>query len=225
MVPRDEHIAVSSSPQLAKRKDVSYLGGLAMKTRLQLLCFSSFAALGALLLSNCAHEPVTQANEAKASGAKIAHDSRIALDQLYAQNPAARKLGRQSAGVLVFPRIYKGAFVFGAEGGNGALFDRDRRVTGFYQTAGASYGLQAGVEKFGYALFLVNRSDVRNLDSAGGWEIGTSPSLVVVDRGVAASLTTKTIEKGVYAFPFNQQGLMAGISLKGSKITRIHPER
>jgi lipid-binding SYLF domain-containing protein len=196
-----------------------------MKTRLQSICFSSFAALGALLLSNCAHEPVTQANEAKASGAKIAHESRVALDQLYAQNSAARKLGRQSAGVLVFPHIYRGAFVFGAEGGNGALFGRDRSVTGFYQTAGASYGLQAGVEKFGYALFLVNRNDVRNLDAAGGWEVGTSPSLVVVDRGVAGTLTTKTIEKGVYAFPFNQQGLMAGVSLKGSKITRIHPSR
>jgi lipid-binding SYLF domain-containing protein len=194
-----------------------------MKTRLQLLSLSTFVALGSLLLGSCAHEPVTKANASQANARQIARDSREALDRLYAENPAARKIGRNSAGVLVFPHILKGGFIIGAEGGNGALFGRNGQVLRYYQTAGASYGLQAGVQKFGYALFLVHPSDLRNLDSADGWEVGSSPSLVVVDRGVAGSLTTKTVDKGVYAFAFDQKGLMAGLSLKGSKITRIHP--
>jgi lipid-binding SYLF domain-containing protein len=196
-----------------------------MKTRLQLICVSSFAALGSLLLGSCAHEPVTQANAANASGREIASKSRTALNRLYAENPAARKLGKKAAGVLVFPEILKGGFVVGAEGGNGALLAGDGRVLRYYQTAGASYGLQAGVQKYGYALFLMHSSDVRNLDTAGGWEVGSSPSLVVVDKGVAGTLTTKTVEKGVYAFVFDQKGLMGGLGLKGSKITRIHPGR
>ena len=61
-----------------------------------------------------------------------------------------------------------------------------------------------------------------NLNRSDGWDIGSSPSLVVVDRGIATSLTT-TINKGTYAFFFNQRGLMAGLGLQGSKITRIYP--
>ena len=62
-----------------------------------------------------------------------------------------------------------------------------------------------------------------NLNRSGGWDIRSSPSLVVVDRGIATSLTTTTINKGTYAFFFNQRGLMAGLGLQGSKIIRIYP--
>ena len=179
--------------------------------------------LPTILLSNCAHEPVTQMNSANASAREIRAESQKALSELYAQDPNARKLGSKAAGVLVFPHITKGGFVFGAEGGNGALFNRDRSVSRYYQTAGASFGLQAGVQKFGYALFLMHPSDVRNLDQAGGWEVGSSPTLVVVDQGKSTALTTTTMQKGTYAYFFNQRGLMAGLGLKGSKITRIHP--
>lgn len=63
----------------------------------------------------------------------------------------------------------------------------------------------------------------RDLNRSGGWEIGGSPSLVVVDKGMAASLTNATINRGIYAFFFNQRGLMGGLGLQGSKITRIQP--
>lgn len=190
---------------------------------LKLLCLFSVAAFSGLLLSNCAHEPITRTNAANASGREIARESRAALNDLYAQNPTARKLGHRASAVLVFPKILKGGFVVGAEGGNGALFDSGGNVTGYYQTAGASYGLQAGVQKYGYALFLMNPREVRNLSAAGGWDVGGSPSVVVVDRGAATELSTQTLDKGTYAFFFDQKGLMAGLSLKGSKITRIHP--
>lgn len=194
-----------------------------MKTYLRSLYLSGILTAIPMLLSNCAQEPFTKMNAANASASEIRRESKKALSELYAQNPAAQKLGKNAAGVLVFPHIVKGGFVFGAEGGNGALIARDQSVTKYYQTAGASYGLQAGVQKFGYALFLMHPSDVRNLDEANGWEVGSSPSLVVVDQGMATSISTKTVQKGIYAFFFNQRGLMAGMGLKGSKITRIHP--
>jgi lipid-binding SYLF domain-containing protein len=105
------------------------------------------------------------------------------------------------------------------------LFHRNGGVSGFYQTTSASWGLQAGIQKFGYALFLMDDAAIRNLNRSGGWEIGGSPSLVIVDRGMAASLSTTTINSGTYAFFFDQRGLMAGLGLQGSKITRINPGR
>jgi lipid-binding SYLF domain-containing protein len=88
----------------------------------------------------------------------------------------------------------------------------------------ASYGLQAGVQTFGYALFLMNQKALAYLEESAGWEIGVGPSLVVVDKGTAAALTTTTARSDVYAFFFDQRGLMAGIGLQGTKITRIHPD-
>jgi len=194
-----------------------------MKMTIQRLAFGAFTTVSALCLSNCAHEPVTQANASHASGSKISSDAHSALNRLYSQDANARRLGRNAAGVLVFPEIVKGGFVFGAEGGNGALI-QGGSVTRYYQTAGASWGLQAGVQKFGYALFLMNRSELAKLDQAGGWDVGSSPTVVVWDRGKSTEMSTATGGKS-YAYFFDQKGLMAGVGLKGSKITRIHPGR
>ena len=109
-------------------------------------------------------------------------------------------------------------------GGEGALLSGGRTL-GYYNTAAASYGLQAGVQKFGYALFFMTDSSLGYLKKSGGWELGTGPSFVVVDAGMAKSMTTTTLRKDVYAFFFDQKGLMAGLGLQGSKITRITPPR
>ena len=61
------------------------------------------------------------------------------------------------------------------------------------------------------------------LNNSGGWEVGVGPSIVVVDEGMARSLSTTTLQNDIYAFVFDQSGLMAGAGLQGSKITRVGP--
>jgi len=101
------------------------------------------------------------------------------------------------------------------------------RFTDFAQALAAvnrsNYGLQAGVQGFGYAMFLMTDSAVEYLDKSNGWELGVGPSIVVIDKGMASSLTTTTLKDDVYAIIFDQKGLMAGIGIQGSKITKIHP--
>jgi len=177
--------------------------------------------LGCLSLSQCASGPTGTG----ASSSRIASDSRAALRDLYRVNPKARELGSRAKGILVFPNITKGGFMVGGMGGEGALVRPDGSIRDFYQAGGLSYGLQAGVQRYGYALFLMDREAFDNINRADGWEIGSSPSLVIVDEGMAGSLTTTTLQKGTYAFFFNQRGLMGGLGLQGSKITRIHPDR
>src|SRR5260370_31835654 len=91
-----------------------------------------------------------------------------ALRNLYSHNEAAKALGARAKAILVFPDIRKGAFVIGAQYGFGALRQRGRTV-GYYRTAAASYGFQAGVKKFGYALFFMTNSAVAYLDKRGGF--------------------------------------------------------
>jgi lipid-binding SYLF domain-containing protein len=193
-----------------------------MKTKLTLLAIVS-AATFALVPSCAPNGPITNANSANSSASQIASDSRAALRSLYAQNPGARALGAKCKAVLVFPSVVKAGFIVGGQGGNGAMIRDTGVISGYYQTAAASYGLQAGVQEFGYALFLMDDSAFSNLDRTDGWEVGSSPSLVIVDKGMATSLTNATLNKSTYAFFFNQRGLMGGLGLQGSKITRIHP--
>ena len=155
-----------------------------------------------------------------ASADDLTSDSRRARQQLVAQNPAAAKANSKALAVLVFPNVVKAGFVFGAQGGKGILFTHGQ-PSGRYRTVAASYGLQAGVQKYGYALFFMNQKAVDWINTTRGWEIGTGPSVVIVDKGMARSFTTSTMHSGIYAFTFDQQGLMAGLGLQGSKIMRI----
>jgi lipid-binding SYLF domain-containing protein len=156
----------------------------------------------------------------RVSAGSLTGDSRAALRQLVAQNPAAARVSSKALAVLVFPNVVKAGFIVGAQGGDGIIFIHGEPA-GRFRTAAASYGLQAGVQKYGYALFFMNQKALDWVNSTKGWEIGTGPSVVVVDKGVARTLTTSTMQRGIYAFTFNQKGLMAGLGIQGSKITRI----
>ena len=157
-----------------------------------------------------------------ADAAAIERDSKAALAKLYETNPAAKKLGEKAKAILVFPSILKAGLIIGGQGGNGALFV-DGKTVAYYNISAASYGLQAGVQEFGYAMLLMTDAARAYLDKSEGWEVGVGPTIVVVDEGAAKSLTTTTAKDDVYAFIFSQKGLMAGIGIQGSKITRINP--
>jgi lipid-binding SYLF domain-containing protein len=155
-----------------------------------------------------------------ASGAELQRDGAQALRSLYQNNSGAVALAHKAVGILVFPKIVKAGFLFGGQMGEGVLF-RNGRPAGYYNSVAASYGLQAGLQWFGYALFFMNNDAMAYLDKSDGWELGVGPSIVVVETGAGKSLTTTTITHDVYAFIFDQKGLMAGIGIQGSKITKI----
>lgn len=136
------------------------------------------------------------------------------------KSATAKTLGEKAKGVLVFPGIVKGGFVVGGQHGEGALLVNGK-TAGYYNTVQVSYGFQAGVQKYGYALFLMSDSAMKWLDKSDGWKVGTGPSIVVVDVGAAKSATTTTLQSEIYAFFFNQKGLMGGLGLQGTKITKI----
>jgi lipid-binding SYLF domain-containing protein len=159
-----------------------------------------------------------------ASAAEINREVTAALKQLYANNPTAKVIGEKALAVLVFPSITKGGFIVGGQYGVGAL-RKGGKTIGYFNTVAGSWGLQAGIQKYGYALFFMNKKAMESLKNRKGWELGTGPSIVVVDAGLAKSLTTTTLKDDVYAVIFDQKGLMAGIGLQGSKISRITPDK
>jgi lipid-binding SYLF domain-containing protein len=162
-----------------------------------------------------------------ASAADIDGKATLALKQLLESNEAAAVLDKEAKAVLIFPDVIKGGLIVGGSYGDGAL-RRDGHTAGYYRTISASYGLQIGAETFGYALFLMTDEAMGVIERAdnmeGGWEIGVGPTVVVADKGLGAKLSTTTARDGIYAFIFGQQGLMAGLGIEGSKITKITPD-
>jgi lipid-binding SYLF domain-containing protein len=157
-----------------------------------------------------------------ASASEINRSATQALTTLYKNNPGAKSLGDKAVGVLIFPSIVKGGFIIAGQFGDGALRKGGRTVA-YYRSLAASYGFQAGIQAFGYALFFMDDASLNYLDKSDGWELGTGPSLVVLDAGFGKNMSTTTLQKGVYAFIFNQKGLMGGAGIQGSKITKINP--
>jgi lipid-binding SYLF domain-containing protein len=164
--------------------------------------------------------PVAAAFAAPVIDPRADRAAAAALRQLIAGSPTARQLNETAVAVLVFPKIVKAGFLFGGAYGEGAL-RQSGTTLGYYNSAAASYGLQAGVQWFGYALFFMNASALKYLDSSQGLEIGVGPSVVVVDQGMAKKFSSTTLTQDVYAFIFGQKGLMAGLGIEGSKITKI----
>ena len=165
--------------------------------------------------------PVMPSVATAASGKELSRDANAALAKLFDSNPAAKRLSQKAQAILVFPNMLKAGFMFGGQIGEGALLRMGGKTVGYYNSVAASYGLQAGAQVFGYALFLMTDSAVRNLDAAGGFEVGVGPSFVVVDSGMAKTMSTSTLRYDVYGFIFDQKGAMAGLGIQGSKITRV----
>ena len=137
--------------------------------------------------------------------------------------PAAKTLGATANAILVFPKVTKAGLGVGGQLGDGALLQNGKAVA-YYNTAGASIGLQAGVQTYSYALFFMNPTALAQLDKADGFEVGVGPTVVVMDEGKAKTMTTTTTKDDIYAFIFGQKGLMAGLGVQGNKITKITPK-
>src|SRR5271154_3259771 len=147
-------------------------------------------------------------------------DSDAALHMLETTNPAAANVAKSARAVLIFPNIVKAGLIFGGAYGEGEL-KQGAVIDGYYNTVSASWGFQAGAQRYGYAVFLMNDAAMKYVHETHGWEIGTGPTVVVVNEGVAKNLTTSTLKDDAYAFIFDQQGLMASLSIEGTKISRI----
>jgi len=186
-----------------------------MTTARQTLLATVFATAAAFSLAGFA--------QAASNAEELSTDSNQALHHLTDTNRLAADMAHHARAILIFPNIVKAGLVFGGAYGEGEL-TRNGRVVDYYNSVTGSWGFQAGVQSYGYVVFLMNDKAVDYVAKTAGWEIGVGPTVVVVDEGVAKNLSTSTLKDDAYAFIFSQQGLMAGVSIEGTKISRInHP--
>jgi lipid-binding SYLF domain-containing protein len=176
----------------------------------------------AVVLLAGAAGPIAVSSAHAEPGEQLAADGRHTLAKLEATDERAARIARRARAALVFPSVLKAGFFFGGQTGNGVLLEHGR-TAGFYNLTGGSWGLQIGGQDFSYVLFFMNEGALGYLDRSAGFSAGTGPSIVVINQSAGAQVDTTTLSQDVYAFPFNGKGLMADLTLQGTKITRIHP--
>jgi lipid-binding SYLF domain-containing protein len=147
-------------------------------------------------------------------------DSTQALTMLTKSNPLAANISKKAKAVLIFPNIVKAGLIFGGAYGEGVLRQDDKN-DGYYNSITASFGWQAGAQSYGYVVFLMSDKAVKYIHETHGWEIGVGPTVVMVNEGVSKNLSSSTLKDDAYAFIFDQQGLMASLSIEGTKISKI----
>jgi lipid-binding SYLF domain-containing protein len=167
--------------------------------------------------------PSVEQDKGKTAAAELAASSQAALKGLYGKVELAKLLGPKAQAILVFPKVTKAGLGVGGQYGEGSLLKNGTAVA-YYKTTGASFGLQAGGQTYGYAMFFMNAKALDEFVNASGFEVGVGPTVVLVDEGMAKTTTTTTLKDDIYAFVFGQKGLMAGLGIQGNKITKITPK-
>jgi lipid-binding SYLF domain-containing protein len=177
----------------------------------------------ALILASAAALPMSASTFATANAATaddLNKDADQALQALSKTNAIADQISKRAKGVLVFPHVVKAGLIFGGSYGEGVL-KQGPKVIDYYNSVSGSWGLQAGAQSYSYVVFLMNDKAVDYLSKSQGWEIGVGPTVVLVNEGVAKNLSTSTLKDDAYAFIFDQEGLMAGLTIEGTKISKI----
>lgn len=147
----------------------------------------------------------------------------IALNALMAESQTAATLAPDAKAILVFPSIVKAGFGIGGQYGEGAL-RRDGVTVGYYNLASASFGFQAGAQSYSQAMFFMTDQALRQFENVNGFEIGADANVAVMNEGAGIDVTTNTLQDPIIAFVYGQSGLMAGVTVEGSKITKIRPK-
>lgn len=155
-----------------------------------------------------------------ATAEDLREDSNQAVQSLIKSNALARELSQKAKATLIFPNIVKAGLIFGGAYGEGVM-KSDGKIDGYYNSVSGSFGWQVGAQSYGYVVFLMSDKAIQYVRDTKGWEIGVGPTVVIVNEGVAKNLSSSTLKDDAYAFIFDQQGLMAGVSIEGTKISHI----
>ena len=156
-----------------------------------------------------------------ASAKEIDVSVEVALKRFYKDVDGAKEFGKTAKAFLVMPNVIKAGFIVGGEYGEGALRIKGKTVE-YYNMAAGSFGFQIGAEKKDIIIVFMTEKALNNFRFSAGWEAGVDGNIAIIDIGGGKRIDTTTYKDSIVAFIFDVKGLMADISLKGSKFTRMH---
>ena len=174
--------------------------------------------VAAIILSGyCFYGPST-ASAATAKEIDVSVD--VSIERFYKDVKGAKAFADAAKGMLVLPNVKKAGFIVGGQYGEGALRVFGRSA-GYYSLVSGSFGLQAGAQAMDIIIVFMTEEALRNFETSPGWEAGVDGNIALIDIGAGGSIDTTTVKEPIVAFVFDVKGLMADLSLKGAKFTRL----
>jgi lipid-binding SYLF domain-containing protein len=142
-----------------------------------------------------------------------------ALAQLDAEDPAAKTLGAEAEGLLIFPRIFEGGLIIGGLTGDGVLRVGGETV-GYDDTTAVTLGLQAGGQVFSQVLMFLDPAALKTFQTSKGFEVGVDANVTVLSAGETINADTSSLKDPIVAFVFGESGLMGAATIDGTKDTK-----
>jgi lipid-binding SYLF domain-containing protein len=156
-----------------------------------------------------------------ASAEEIDASVNVALKRFYKQVKGAEEFARNAKGLLIMPSVKKAAFIFGGEYGEGALRIGGKTVN-YYNIISGSWGFQIGVQAKDIIIAFLTKKALAGFRDSRGWEIGVDGNVALITIGAGERVDTTTVKDPIVGFVFDVKGLMADISLKGGKLTKLN---
>ena len=144
----------------------------------------------------------------------------VAIERFYKQVKGAKAFVKASKGMLVMPNVVKGAFIIGGEYGEGALRVGGKTVD-YYNTISGSIGFQIGGQSKDIILLFMTDEALKQFRASNGWEAGVDGNVALITVGGGERADTRTLKDPIVGFVFDAKGLIADISLKGAKFSKV----
>ncbi|MDO4591433.1 MAG: YSC84-related protein [Comamonadaceae bacterium] len=169
----------------------------------------------------CSSTGTTQGKaSAPSTRAELESQATATLNRLYSAMPGTREQIARAKGVLICPAVIGGSFVVGAEHGK-CVLRSNGTSRGYYSTTAASIGWQAGGQSKA-VIYVFSTNDAYNkFVNSDGWSVGADATVAVGKAGANGSVDTDTINAPISSYVLTNAGLEAGVSVQGSKITKI----
>ena len=199
-----------------------------MKNNLSLLSLAVVLSVGAAGCSTTASTSTAASGNPVTGGGALTTNAmreidsgyQATLDRLYVTTPGSRELVDKARGVLVFPRVIDAGLVVGGEFGKGML-RVDGAVDSYYKTTSGSVGLQIGAETKALVFLFMTQDALDRFRASRGWAGGVDASVAFLKLGANGAVDVNTARAPTVAFVMMNSGLMANLSLQGTKVTRI----
>ena len=172
------------------------------------------------LLAGCSTTPMSGGSTTASKRQGIDAGVAATLSKLSSTIPGSQELVNKARGVLVFPSVLAAGFGFGGEYGEGALRVGGKNVD-YYSTASASFGLQIGAQSKAIVFLFMTEEALNKFRNSKGWTAGVDGSVAVIKAGVNGSVDLNTATQPVNVFVMTNQGLMANLTVEGTKITQL----
>jgi lipid-binding SYLF domain-containing protein len=191
-----------------------------MQKRTFLVRATAAIAFAGLALGGCTTTTSAAKSDPAAVRTEIEQGSYDTLERLYKEVKGSRELVRKANGVLVFPRVLAAGLVVGGEYGKGVLHS-GRDEPAYYSMTSVSVGFQAGAQSKAVVLLFMTRDALDKFRASKGWTAGVDGSVALLKVGANGEIDTSTANNPVEALVLTNAGLMANLSLEGTKISSL----